>query len=170
MAIPGTVFVILCIELLIIAYLDFRYKTIKNIWVFVNIFFGIVFFLSWPEYYFFQLNTFFFSATIFGVGLVFFKLKIMSAGDTKLLMTLFPLIPIDLQESYFITLLFGTVIIGGSVLFINIVKNYKSLFEILVTRNFTHMRDFLGSKFSFAPVVFIAWIVFGLANKTRIVF
>ncbi len=162
MGILTTVYIFLLIELSFVAYLDLKYKIIKNYWSFINLTIALILFIAFPHVYPFSLATFQFSIAFFIVGFLLYLLNIMGGGDSKFLATFFLLIPLENQEDVFYYLLVITVIIGLSVFTKNIVINFEKIINGLKMKNRQMVKECFGTKFPYAPVVWLTWIWMGI--------
>jgi len=158
----------LLIELVAVSYIDLLTKKISNAWFFLNILVFIFLLVFTSGLYDLNIDTFFYSTVFFAVGLFLFIFRIMGAGDSKYLVSLFILIPVNMQETALMCLLYTTIIIGGSHFIVNSIKNFDKIKEALREKKFDLLKGAYGKKFSFAPVILISWIWFGWKNKNLI--
>jgi prepilin peptidase CpaA len=159
---PIWIFYFLLVELLVVAVLDIKTKKIKNAWSILNILLFVLFLFIYPEYYPFEGKTFLISGAFLLVGFILFLLKIMGAGDTKFLFSFFLVIPFYTQDDILSRLLIYTAICAFIFLLFNVTKNIKKLYLSLLTRDTKSLKECFGSKFAFAPVIFISWVWYGL--------
>lgn len=160
---PWTLFYFLAIQLVIVAYIDFRRKIISNWWSLLNLVaFPVLGFLIFPQLYLmFSIKTYFLPLVFLLVGFAFFVLRIMGGGDVKYLFSLYLLVPFTYQMEVFGKLLMSTVMIGGLFLVYNSLKNLRGIVFCLRTGQFRDLKQFYGTKFSYAPVILFSWIWFG---------
>lgn len=166
--IPLPIYIALFGQLLIVSWIDIKKKKISNYWSLLNIVLFIVFIFIFPNYYGFQLNTFIYPITFISVGFLLFAIKIMGAGDAKYLFSFFLLIPKVMQDYFFLTLLWTTIIIGLSSLTITIVQNLSKIIFAFKTQQILSLREIFGSKFPYAPVIFLAWMWVGWVLRLNI--
>ncbi|MFP5491302.1 MAG: prepilin peptidase [Bacteriovoracia bacterium] len=159
--IPLSIYLLLVIELALVSWGDIRTQKIPNFWSLLNIVFFIFFLFFLPEIYPFAWATFLYSAVFLAVGFVLFLLKIMGGGDSKFLFSFFLLIPVSLQSRALILLLLSTVLIGGFLLLTNIGKNHEKIVAAIKTGYIRGIKECFGTKFSFAPVILLAWLWLG---------
>ena len=152
-------------ELLLVAYYDLKTKKISNYWSIIHIAFYIMLLIVYPQFYEFSWNSLLYSGAILGVGFIFFFLKIAGAGDVKFLSTIFLLIPIDAHDVFFFNLLIGTTIFGSILLVFNTLKNFGKIKNCLMIRDYRELRKCYGTKFAFAPVILLSWILLGFDLK-----
>jgi prepilin peptidase CpaA len=100
------------------------------------------------------------------VGLGLFALNIMGGGDSKYLSSIYLLIPLGFQDTAFLYLLYTTVIVGSSLLLFNSLKNFDKIVLMLRIGDAKGIKKIFGKKFTYAPVIFIAWMWFGWQNHS----
>lgn len=163
--IPLMVFVFIAIQLLVVAYIDFKTTKISNMWVFINFFFFVVLSFVFPQIYVWKFSSFLFSIAFIIVGLALFITNIMGGGDSKYLASFYLLVPPDFQETVFLYLLYTTVIVGSSLLLFNALKNFDNIVLLVKIGDVGGIKKIFGKKFTYAPVIFIAWMWFGWQNR-----
>ncbi len=168
--IPLSVYLFLFIELVFVSWIDYKTKKISNYWLFINIFFYLVFLFVLPQFYFFNIDTFFYPLVFLMVGFGLFIIKIMGAGDVKYLFSFFLLIPLKYQDLFFFFLLYSTLIVGLTLLSYNTFKNFDKIRKAFQLRNITQIREVYGKRFSYAPVIGMAWVWFGWSIKSHFVY
>ncbi len=159
--IPFPLYLFVLIELSIVAYLDVKFKKIKNYWSLLNIICAVIMFTFFSQHYPFSFEMFHFTLVFIFVGFALFMLKIMGGGDSKFLATFFLLIPLSLQENVFLYLLFATIFIGSITLIKNIIGNWSKLSESIQQKDMEGVKSCFGSKFPYAPVILITWVCLG---------
>jgi prepilin peptidase CpaA len=158
---PFPIYLFILIELLFVSWGDVKTNKIPNIWSILNLVAFVILLFIVPDFYKFKLETFVFSTVFLIIGFILFLLKIMGGGDSKFLFTFFLLVPLAIQEMTFNYLLLSTVTIGTFVFITNIVKNFDKLKEYLRIKDYIGMKSCFGTKFSYAPVILIAWLLVG---------
>lgn len=159
------VYLFIFIELLLVAWGDFKTRKISNYWSILNlIIFAIVAFI-FPETYKIHHDIFIYSGLFLFVGFALFVMKVMGGGDAKFLSTFILIVPYSLHDKYLNYLLIGTVIVASILFMKNVIKNFKFLIEKLKVFDFEAVKSCFGSKFAFAPVILLAWILIGLDLK-----
>lgn len=166
--VPITVYIFLSIQLLFVAYHDLKTRTISNFWLLINFFVYLNLLWIFPEIYFFNLYTFVFPLAFFVVGFVLFYLKIMGGGDSKYLSSMFLLVPVSYQDSTFTYLLYTTILVGSTLIVFNILKNFDKIIFMARVYDIGGIKRIFGKKFTYAPVIFIAWMWFGWQNRNVI--
>lgn len=159
--IPVSLYVFILIELIFVSIGDFRTKKIPNYWSLLNIILFILLLFFFKDMYVVGWRTFLYPVIWIIVGFLFFILKIMGGGDSKFLATYFLLIPLAKQDDAFYYLIISTLYIGLTVFFINIVTKRKLIFNSLATKDYKALKKCFGTKFTFAPVIFISWVMLG---------
>lgn len=162
---PVSVFVFILIQLVAVSYIDLTSKKISNAWIVMNLLVFVALVFSFGANYKFKLSAFAYSFSFLGVGFFLHFIKFLGAGDSKFLFSLFFLIPENLQNSAFICLLYSTIIVGLLVLFTNMIINIRSLKLAFQNRDFRLFKVVIGKKFSFAPVILLSWIIFGITSR-----
>ena len=168
--IPLMVYLFISIQLLVVAYIDFKSSKISNIWLVINILFFIVLTFVYPAMYMWDLKILLFPVSFLIVGFGLFILNIMGGGDSKYLSSLYLLVPFDFQDTVFLYLLYTTVIVGSSLLLFNALKNFDRIFVMVKLGDVAGIKKIFGKKFTYAPVIFIAWMWFGWQNHSLIGF
>lgn len=161
---PIVVFIFISIQLLVVAYVDFKTTKISNIWLLINFIFFCVLSLIFPEIYQWSVHALLFPLAFLSVGFILFILNIMGGGDSKYLSSLYLLIPMGLQETALVYLLYTTVIVGSSLLLFSGLKNFDYIVLLSKTGDISGIKRIFGKKFTYAPVIFIAWMWFGWQN------
>ena len=164
------VYLFISIQLLVVAYIDFKSSKISNIWLVINILFFIVLTFVYPAMYMWDLKILLFPVSFLIVGFGLFILNIMGGGDSKYLSSLYLLVPFDFQDTVFLYLLYTTVIVGSSLLLFNALKNFDRIFVMVKLGDVAGIKKIFGKKFTYAPVIFIAWMWFGWQNHSLIGF
>lgn len=163
---PLSIYFFVLIQLMVISYFDIKTKKIKNAWVFLNIGCYFIFCVIFPDYYQFNLITFFYPIVFLFVGFFLFVVKIMGSGDTKYLCSFYLMIPSHLHEKTLLSLIILTVVFGITVLIFNTIKDAKKIVYAFRYNQLNLIRGVYGKKLTFAPVIFLTWILFGWNIKT----
>jgi prepilin peptidase CpaA len=158
---PLALFIFLTIELILISYIDIKYKKIYNAWSILNIVSFILCLLIYPSLFEFSLNTFFYPLAWLFVGFILFALKVMGGGDSKFLFSFFLMLPEAFHEPFLMKLIYSTVIVGLCLLIFNTFKKFDNLKVAFLTRDISGIKKIYGTKFSFAPVIALSWMIFG---------
>jgi len=158
---PLFIYCFIAVELIVIGYLDFKYKKIKNFWSLFNIFLFVVFTFIFSEYYSFHWKTFVWPLGFLFVGFGLFVLKIMGGGDSKFLFSFFLIIPEKIHDIFFLNLIYATFVVGLLMLIFNTVKNFDKLKVAYVYKNLSYVKDVYGTKFAYAPIIALSWILLG---------
>lgn len=160
------VFIFISIQLLVVAYVDFKTSKISNIWLFINFFFFCVLTFVYPQVYVWHINALLFPVAFLLVGFALFVMNIMGGGDSKYLSSLYLLVPLGFQDIVFLYLLYTTVIVGSSLLLFNALKNFDNIVLMVKIGDVVGIKKVFGKKFTYAPVIFIAWMWFGWQNHS----
>lgn len=164
------VYIFIAIQLLFVAYIDFKTRKISNIWMIINGLFFCLLTLIFPQYYNWSLGVFLFPVVFLFVGFGLFLMNIMGGGDSKYLSSLYLLIPLEFQETTFFYLLYATVLVGSTLLLFNLLKNLDIIIVHFRMGDIQGIKRIFGKKFTYAPVIFIAWMWFGWQNYKFLTF
>ena len=156
-----TIFLLIGLELLIVSWWDLKQKRISNWWPIINMFIGVGLYLLLPLEYVFSWEIFIFPVGFILIGFVFFLLKIMGAGDSKFLASLFLLVPVEFHLMLLEKLVHATVAVGAILLIGNMLRDPAKLRAFLLSGYWQGLRNIIKSHFSYAPVIGLAWILFG---------
>lgn len=160
--IPGWLYLTLMIQLIIVSYGDVKDQKIPNMWSYLNLCSFCILLATYPDIYQLKFQTFFYSMVFLFVGFALFLLKIMGGGDSKYLATFYLLIPLEMQENAIIRLLISTVIIGLFFLITNFAKSAEKINAHIKAGEIQQIKKYFGTKFSFAPVILLAWLWLGV--------
>lgn len=166
--IPVSVYIFLFIQLVFISYFDIKYKKISNKWSLINIVFFIICLIAFPKVYPISLKILFIPFVIFIVSFALFTMKIMGAGDSKYLTVFYLMVPVVNQEESFWILTVVTIIVGVAIFLYNLIKNLGKIIEAFKQSDINGIKVVFGTRFSFAPIVLIAWVWFGWVNRLKI--
>jgi prepilin peptidase CpaA len=149
-------------ELLIVAWIDFKTKKIWNHWILGNVLVAITFHLFLRSLYPLHWETLLFPVGFVLIGFLLFLVNVMGAGDSKFLASLFLIIPLEFHQLFFSKLILSTIVTGGLLLIYRIIKNGPDLRAYLASGHWEGIKLTIRSRFSYAPVIFLAWIMTGL--------
>lgn len=158
---PITIFLYLIIELIFVSWEDVKTEKISNLWSILNIISFVILLWVIPELYTVSLSLLFYPLIFLIIGFILFLLNIMGGGDSKFLSTFFLVVPHVLHDLMFESLLLSTIVIAGFLFITNMIKNYKKIFHNLRMKNLKEVKSFFGTKFSYAPVILLAWLWLG---------
>ena len=161
---PIVVYIFVAVQLLFVAYVDFKTRKISNMWMLVNFLFFCLLSIVFPTLYPWSIQVFIFPLAFLFVGFALFILNIMGGGDSKYLASLYLLIPLAFQEMTFAYLLYATVLVGSTLLLLNLLKNLDIIVIHIRMGDIAGIKKIFGKKFTYAPVIFIAWMWFGWQN------
>ena len=162
---PWYVYGLIFLELLLVAWIDFKTAIISNYWFLVNILSFVLLSIFLPNIYIWGVQNFFLPLAFVLVGFMLFQLNIMGAGGSKYLFSLFLLVPYELQDMAFYTLIFSTILVGSMSFLINIYQNKKRLALALDKKDVQSIKGIFGKKFTYAPVILMSWIWFGFIAR-----
>src|SRR5690606_33113567 len=145
--------------MLVVAWFDFRTRKISNIWPATNLLLALLLPFIIPEIYQHHWELWLVPLAFIGVGFILFRLNIMGAGDSKYLFALFLLLPQKLHENFLLKLLAVTVFVGAILLGFRIMTKWSEIKLWFYTRSGS-LREIFGEKFTYGPVILVAWIWF----------
>lgn len=155
-------FLVILIQLFWVSLIDIKYKKISNQWIYFNISLTAILWIIFPTEYAVSGEKLLYSITFFGVGFILYLLRIIGAGDSKYLASLYLVIPVDWCQVALISLFFSTLLIGGFVFFTTVVKKYDQLLLSFVARDYKEFAKLLNNRFSYAPVILVSWVLLGV--------
>jgi len=167
---PLLIFLFLCLELIIISYIDVKKRKISNYWSLINILLFLVCLFVYPDSYRLSLATFFYPLAWLFVGFFLFAFKIMGGGDSKYLFSFFLLVPEAFHEFFLLKLIYSTVVVGLILLIFNTLKNFDTLKQSIAMKDVSYFKQIYGTRFSFAPVIALSWMIFGWEIKSLLKF
>lgn len=160
----------LFLQLLAVAYIDFKYKKISNKWSLLNIILFCTALFVFPYSYSFKFETFFYPLAFLIVGFGLFALQIMGGGDSKYLFSFFLLIPEIYHETFMLYLLYTTVFVGSLLLIHNTIENFDKVIISIKIMDIKGIKSCYGTKFAYAPVILVSWIIFGWMIRKELIF
>jgi prepilin peptidase CpaA len=156
------IFAFILIELMLVAFIDYRTQKISNKWIFVNASFSIIFHFIFGALYPASLEILLFPIGFIFFGFLLYLLNVMGAGDSKFLASLFLMVPLEYHLLFFSKIVLSTIVVGVILIFLKIVKNGHLLKAYFLVQYWDGIKTTLKSRFSYAPVIFIAWIFLGI--------
>ena len=161
--IPISVYLLLLAQLLYISYVDIKTRKISNLWPLLNYLIFFVLLYIYPEQYKISWEVFIYPTVFIFVCFALFVLKIMGAGDTKYLSSLFVLVPLLNQDVVFINLAYATLFVGVVLFLYNTINNFNKIKSAIILRNVHLVKSVYGkNKFAYTPVICISWLLFGI--------
>ena len=158
---PWIYFLILA-ELLVVSWIDIKIKKISNLWFIFNLVVSLSLHFLYPLEYSLQWATLIYPVGWIIAGFGLFVLGIMGAGDSKFLASLFLVIPLAHQFQMLEKILYSTLVVGIVFLLIKISKDFKRIKAYALSSYWQGLKESIRSSFSFAPVILLAWILFGV--------
>ena len=154
-------FGVLALELVLVASIDLKHKKISNLWSVFNLIFAVI---LWPMDYLGPWN---FQVLLFPIGFLIvgfflFNWKIMGAGDSKFLASLFLCLPLGLHLIFFENLMMSTIMVGAILLSMRILRDPSKFRSYLLSRHWQGLMNMVKSRFSYAPVMLLAGILMGV--------
>lgn len=158
MILPLPVYLFGLLQLLAISWIDLKTKKISNWWLLVNVLASVSVIFVYPELYSLNWMSGLYPLGFILIGFPLFLLGIMGAGDSKYLAGLFLIIPVGLQHVFFLKLVASTISCAFILLTIRVIRHYKLVLWIFKTAQWSEFKQLQGSRFSYAPVILLAWI------------
>jgi prepilin peptidase CpaA len=156
------VFTLILIELMVVAWIDYKTEKISNKWILANVFISVVLHASVRTLYPFSWEVLLFPVGFIIVGFLLYLLNIMGAGDSKFLASLFLIVPLEFHLMFFSKIVISTIVVGATLLILRLIKHGPQLKAYFVSQYWEGVKTTLKSRFSYAPVIFIAWILMGM--------
>lgn len=156
------IYSLILLELALVAWIDIKIKKISNLWFVANVILGAAFHFIYPLDYPWEWATLIFPIGWIVVGFLLFLVGIMGAGDSKFLASLFVIIPLEHQSIMFEKIIYSTLAVGVVLLAIKIIKDFQKIKAYAFTAYWAGLKESIRSRFSYAPVVFLAWILVGV--------
>jgi prepilin peptidase CpaA len=141
---------------------DLRTRKIPNIWSLLNISFYILLLLLFPQNFEFHIESLILSGSFLLTGFILFVFKVMGGGDAKYLSTSALLVPHELLWLYLEYLLISTLIFASFFFLRNLFVNKRDIAHYLRSFYLKGVKNFFGTKFAYAPVILLAWILIGI--------
>ena len=155
------IFSLILVELLFVSWIDIRIKKISNLWCLFNLMLAIAFHIFLQADYPLAWATLVFPVGWIIGGFILFILGIMGAGDSKYLASLFLLIPLEQQAVVFEKIIIATLIVGVLMLTIKLGRDFQKLKAYALSSYWAGLKESIRSHFSYAPVILLAWLMFG---------
>jgi prepilin peptidase CpaA len=127
----------------------------------VNLIASISLHLTASTLYPLSWEVFIFPVGFIVVGFFLYLMKVMGAGDSKFLASLFLIIPLEFHLMFFEKLIISSIVTGTTLFLYRILINGSKLRSFLLAGHWEGVREILKSRFSYAPVVFLAWVILG---------
>lgn len=156
------IFSLVLLELIIVGWIDFKTEKISNYWVLFNLALSVIFHVILSDQYPFNFEVLLFPSGFIGIGFILYLMNIMGAGDSKFLASLFLIIPLEYHLMFFEKLVLSTIVTGSCLLLFRIIINGATLRAYYISRYWAGIKQTLKSRFSYAPVICVAWILMGI--------
>jgi prepilin peptidase CpaA len=88
----------------------------------------------------------------------------MGAGDSKYLSSLFFIIPLEHQGLMLEKIIYATCVVGFVMLSLKFLKDFQKIKAYAFSTYWRGVKESIRSSFSYAPVIFLAWILFGIGQ------
>jgi prepilin peptidase CpaA len=151
---------VVLIQLLLISWIDLKTKRIYHLWPIFNFFLGLGLLVGGVHPLAYQ--HFYFPLGMLIIGFIFFLFRIMGGGDSKYLASLFFITPFEYHYLLFEKLVLVTMIVGSLLLMMTVVRQGARIKAYFVGMYWQGFKDIIKSRFSYAPVILIAWLYLGV--------
>ena len=155
------IFALVLAELLFVGWTDFKTQKISNNWIAINFVVSIILHFTFQTLYPLSWEVLIFPLGFILMGFFLYLFHVMGAGDSKFLASLFLIIPLEYHLVVFEKLVLSTVVTGSCLLTYRVIKNHHTLRVYLLSRYWDGIKQTIKSRFSYAPVILVAWILFG---------
>lgn len=167
MTIPLPIYLFVLIQISMVTYFDVKFRKISNKWSILNIATSFFLYLLFPKVYLFEFGSFQYTIVFLIVGFALFLLNIMGGGDSKYLASLYLIIPSNIQDQVFYLLLIATIFVGIIFFIKNVYQNRAMLIISLRLKDKEGVKSCFGTKFAYAPVILVTWILLGINFYTQ---
>ena len=144
---------------MIVAWIDFKTEKISNKWILANLGMSVLLHIFFRSQYPLSWEVLLFPVGFIVIGFLLFLLNIMGAGDSKFLASLFRIIPLEYHLLFFTKLVISTLVVGAILLVLRFFTNGEKLKAYFINHHWAGIRGTLKSRFSYAPVIFLAWMI-----------
>lgn len=158
----AVIFSLIFIELALVGWIDFKTQKISNRWILVNFLASIFFHFAFREIYPLSWEMLIFPFGFIFIGFFLYLLNVMGAGDSKFLASLFLLVPLDLHLVFFEKIVMSTICTGACLFLFRVIVNRGDLKAFVISQHWEGIKQILRSRFSYAPVILLAWIFLGI--------
>lgn len=154
-------FSLILIELSIVGWIDLKTKKISNRWALLNGLSSVALHFGLRSHYPLTWEIIIFPVGFIVIGFILFLFGVMGAGDSKFLASLFLIIPLEYHFPFFEKLILVTIVTGASLLIFKAVKSRREMGFFILTKYWEGLKQLVRSRFSYAPVIVVAWILLG---------
>ena len=157
-----SIYGLILIQLLVVSWIDIKSKKISNLWLLINLLLAVACYLLIPEIYPWQWAALLFPLGWLVGGFILFTIGIMGAGDSKYISSLFLLTPVEYQSQLMEKIIYTTIVVGLVVLTFKLIKDFQRIKAYAFSTYWKGLMESIRSRFSYAPVVLLAWILLGV--------
>lgn len=158
----AAIFGVILAELLYVGWIDFKTQKISNKWIIVNIAMSVLLHVIAPILYPLSWEILLLPLGFLFFGFLLFLVHVMGGGDSKFLASLFLIIPLEYHFIFFEKLVLSTMITGAALLLYRLLKHPREIRTYVYTRYWAGLKQLIKSRFSYAPVIVVAWVLLGL--------
>lgn len=158
----GWIYGLILLQLAYVSWVDIQTKKISNSWLIINLVLALGLSFIFPDLYPWEWGRLLFPVGWVVVGFLLFILNVMGAGDSKYLAGLFLIIPSIFQMEMLEKLVVSSLVVGLVMLIFKIIKDFQKIKAYAFSTYWQGLKDSIRSSFSFAPVILLAWLIFGV--------
>lgn len=152
-------YTLVALQLLVVSLIDLKTKKISNYWLLVNFVIAIAAYVGGLHPFEWKILLYPVGAVV--VGFALFLVNIMGAGDSKYLASLFLVLPYRLHQSYLENVLISTILVGAILLMTKLLTRFSRIKGYALSLHVKGVLSEIRSHFSYAPVLFLAWLLLG---------
>jgi prepilin peptidase CpaA len=156
------IYSLILFQLSMVSWMDIKHAKIKNHWPLLNLLFAASLFWLVPELYQWTWKVLLFPVSMLVAGFFLYLLNIMGAGDSKYISSLFLLIPVTMHWAFLENLIWSTACFASVLLIVKGYRNFSNLKTYVMAQYWDGILKIIRSRFSYAPVILVAWIFFGI--------
>lgn len=158
----GIIFLGILTQLIVVAWIDLKTKKISNLWPILNAILSIVLHVGVANLYPLSWELALFPVGFLLIGFFLYLFHVMGAGDSKYLASLFLVVPLEYHLTFFTYLIKATITIGLLLLTVTLFRHGRKLKAYLIGQYWQGIIETIRSRFSYAPVILLAWLLFGV--------
>jgi prepilin peptidase CpaA len=155
-------FTLVLIQLLAVSWIDIKIKKISNRWFLFNTLLALVCYLFLKDDYVLKWSVLIFPLSIIVIGFLLFLVEIMGAGDSKYLASLFLITPPSLHMLLLEKIIYSTATVGFIFLGVKFLRDFQKIKAYAFITYWKGLKEIIRSRFSYAPVILLAWILLGM--------
>lgn len=156
------VYSLILLQLLVVSWLDIKQAKIRNYWPLLNLVLTPVLYWLAPDMYLWSWNILVFPFLIMIAGFFLYVINVMGAGDSKYLASLLLITPINYHWQLMDKLILSTILVALVMIAVKLVRQFVEIRAYLVSGHWSGLFKIFRSRFSYAPVILLSWILLGV--------